>query len=36
MPKERYVIGVDYGTDSCRAILCDALTGEIKAEASAL
>ncbi len=29
-----YVIGVDYGTDSCRAILADAADGGIVAEAS--
>ena len=30
----RYVIGVDYGSVSCRAIVVDALTGKIEVEAS--
>ena len=30
----RYVIGVDYGSDSCSAIVVDALTGKIEVEAS--
>ena len=31
---KRYVIGVDYGTDSCRAILLDTADGRRLAEAS--
>lgn len=32
--RNRYVIGVDYGTDSCRAVLLNALNGEKVAESS--
>lgn len=28
MGKEKYVIGLDYGTDSCRAVIISALSGE--------
>ncbi len=32
--KKRYVIGVDYGTDSCRAILLDSRNGKTLAEST--
>ena len=28
MDKKNYVIGIDYGSDSCRSIIVDANTGE--------
>lgn len=34
MDNKNYVIGVDYGTDSCRAILVDAADGKCLAESS--
>lgn len=34
MDNKKYVIGVDYGTDSCRAILVDAADGRCLAESS--
>ena len=34
MDNKNYVIGVDYGTDSCRAILVDAADGRCLAESS--
>jgi len=33
MNKEKYVIGLDYGTDSCRAVVVNAMTGEELASA---
>lgn len=33
MAEEKYVIGLDYGTDSCRAVVINALTGEEMASA---
>lgn len=31
--KRQYVIGIDYGSDSCRTIVSDVLTGNSIAEA---